>query len=239
MKRKLAVAVAGTAAVAYGFWLRRRLRDWGTTVQDRSGRLPGDDMVADVSLQITQAVDIAAPPADVWPWLAQIGQGRGGFYSYDWLENLLGCDIHSAERIVEAWQDPRVGDEVRLIPPRQGGMEPKFEVLMVDPPHSLVLVTPGTPSGNREEGLTYGTWAFALQPVPGGGTHLVARSRYEEWPSTIGRLIDAAMEISQCVMQRKMLLGIKQRAEGEARHPRIVEHPHIVVPESERPPAWK
>lgn len=229
MKKITTAAVVIGAAAAAALWLRRRLRTWGTQPDDHTALLPGDDLVSDVSLQITQAVEIDAPPGDVWPWLAQIGQDRGGFYSYDWLENLMGCDIHSADHIVEEWQQLGVGDSVRLAPYKGSGPDARFEVLMSDPPHALVLVTPGTPSGNREDGFPFGTWSFRLTATPDGGTRLVARSRYQAWPNPAGKVLDAAMEISQCVMQRKMLLGMKQRAELEARHPRIVEHPHLVV----------
>ena len=93
----------------------RQLR-WGATDQERDDSLPGDELVANADLSATRAITIRASADQVWPWIAQLGQGRGGFYSYDFLENLIGCDIHSADRIVPEWQHVAVGDEVRLAP---------------------------------------------------------------------------------------------------------------------------
>ena len=59
---------------------------------------------------------IHAPPSGIWPWLVQMGQGRGGFYTHEWIENLLGADIHNADRVVSAWQRLEVGDKIRLTP---------------------------------------------------------------------------------------------------------------------------
>src|SRR3712207_9310740 len=89
--------------------------------------LPGDDVLGEYGAPIQHAIAIDAPLEEVWPWLAQIGQDRGGFYSYDWLENLAGCDIHSADRIHPEWQSPRPGDTLALVRgwgPKILGVEP-------------------------------------------------------------------------------------------------------------------
>ena len=78
--------------------------------------LPGDELLPDADLTATRAITVDAAAADVWPWIAQLGQGRGGFYSYDFLENLVGCDIHSADRIVPEWQNIEAGNQVKLHP---------------------------------------------------------------------------------------------------------------------------
>lgn len=119
--------VAGTLLV------RSRQLRWGATAEEVGATLPGDDLIPDACLVATRAISIPTPPAQVWPWIVQLGQGRGGFYTYDVLENLAGCDIHSAAGIVPEWQHLEVGDSIRLHPTL--GME----VAAVDPPRSLVL----------------------------------------------------------------------------------------------------
>src|SRR5580693_7881955 len=94
--------------------LPRRQRRWGATDQECEMALSGDELIVRADLTATRAITVRAAAAEVWPWIAQLGQGRGGFYSYDLLENLLGCDTHSANRIVPEFQNVEVGDEVRL-----------------------------------------------------------------------------------------------------------------------------
>lgn len=107
----VAVGVAAAAIVASGS--TRRL---GATREEAARALPGDKLLDRADLQADRAVTIAAPPERVWPWIAQLGQDKGGFYSFAWLENLVGCDIHNADRIVPAWQNPQVGDPFPLHP---------------------------------------------------------------------------------------------------------------------------
>ena len=102
------VAAGGAAAIVVAALRARSLR-WGATDEELVATLPGDELVPHPDLTTTRAVTVNARAADVWPWIAQLGQGRGGFYSYDALENLVGCDIHSADRIVPAWQGVAVG----------------------------------------------------------------------------------------------------------------------------------
>src|SRR5262245_2575048 len=104
------------AVVTYVVLVRPWHMSWGTTKEERRGSLPGDDLVPQPISQATHAITICAPAAEVWPWLVQMGQGRGGFYSYDWLENLFGCNIQNAGQIIPQWQDLKVGAGVRLHP---------------------------------------------------------------------------------------------------------------------------
>src|SRR4249919_3270234 len=132
-RHKAGIAVvAGTAATGVLLGRRWQLR-WGATAQEFAGPLPGDELIAKPDLTATRALTVRAPAARVWPWIAQLGQGRGGFYSYDFLENLAGCDIRSAERIVPEWQHLGVGDRVMLAP--QVGLV----VALVESGRSLVL----------------------------------------------------------------------------------------------------
>jgi hypothetical protein len=123
-------AVAGAVGVTRA---RAQCLRWGATDEEVGVGLPGDGLVANADLTATRAISIDAAVGDVWPWIAQIGQGRGGFYSYDVLENLIGCDIHSANRIVAAWQSVDVGDHVNLHP------EVGLRVATVNPGQALVL----------------------------------------------------------------------------------------------------
>lgn len=110
--------------------LRSRYNAWGATSAEVATPMPGDDLVPNPRLGYTRAISISAAPADVWAWLVQIGQGRGGLYSFDGLENLARCDIHSADRIDPELQSLAVGDLIRLGAP-QG--YPCFRVSNVDP----------------------------------------------------------------------------------------------------------
>ena len=129
----LGVAVIGGSAAAYVLLARPRQLRWGATDQELDEPLPGDELIAHADLTATRAITIGASAEHVWPWIAQFGQGRGGFYSYDVLENLVGCDIHSADRIVPEWQHVGIGDEVRLAP------EVGLVVAAVESGRSLVL----------------------------------------------------------------------------------------------------
>ena len=117
----VAALAAAAAGAAYVLAVRPRLLRWGATTQEAAGPLPGDEIVPAPRMQSTRAVTIKAPVSGVWPWLVQLGAGRGGMYSYDWLENAAGLGIHSADRILPELQHLKVGDIVPLSP--DGGLE--------------------------------------------------------------------------------------------------------------------
>jgi Polyketide cyclase / dehydrase and lipid transport len=208
MKRRYGAGLAVAAGAAAGFLLVRRWQlRWGATAQELAGPLPGDELIAPPDLAATRALTIRAPADRVWPWVAQLGQARGGFYSYDFLENLVGCDIHSADRVVPEWQAIKAGDEVRLHP------DVALEVAAVDPGRSLVL-RGGVPAGDAPPPFDF-TWAFALQPGPDGTTRLIVRERYayiRPW----ARFMVEPVEVIDFVMTQKMLRGIRSRAERVA-----------------------
>ena len=201
------VTAIGGAAAAYILLARPRQLRWGATDQESYEPLPGDDLIANADLTATRAITVRASPDQVWPWIAQLGQGRGGFYSYDFLENLVGCDIHSADRIVPEWQDVGVGDEVRLAP--QVGLV----VAMLERGRSLVL-RGGIPMGNTAPPYDF-TWAFVLRDEPDETTRLLVRERYA-YTRPWARLIVEPAEAVSFVMSQKMLRGIKDRAERTA-----------------------
>jgi hypothetical protein len=196
--RVLAVG-AGLAAAAFVV-SRPRLRRWGASEDEARGRLPGDELVGDATYVSTRAVTIDAPPASVWQWLVQIGQGRGGMYSYDRLERAFGLDMESADRIVPELQQVEAGDHISL------GKGAYLAVHAVDPERSLVLLHP---DGDW-------SWVFALQAPSGGQARLLARNR---WTTVRAAPAERAWlklaETIGFVMERKMLHGIKARAERE------------------------
>src|SRR6476620_2516341 len=153
-----ALGVIGGPVAAYTLLARRWQLRWGTTDKESEEQLPGDDLIESADITATRAITIRASADQVWPWIAQLGQGRGGFYSYDFLENLVGCDIHSADRIAPEWQDVEVGDEVRFAP------AVGLVVAVVERGRSLVL-RGGVPIGNIAPPYDF-TWAFALLDQP-------------------------------------------------------------------------
>ena len=194
----------GVAATVYLRLARSRQLGWGVTDQEHGDSLPGDDLLANADMTATRAITIRAPADHVWPWIAQLGQGRGGFYSYDFLENLVGCDIHSSDRIVPEWQETEVGDEVRLAP------EVGLAVALVERGRSLVL-RGGIPMGNMAAPYDF-TWAFVLRDGPDGTTRLLVRERYA-YTRPWARLIVEPAEVFSFVMSQKMIRGIRDRAE--------------------------
>jgi hypothetical protein len=204
IRRTLATSAATAAAVvpaAYLIFFRRWCLTWGASDTEVAGKLPGDELLPGAGLVTTRAVTVDAPPEAIWPWLAQMGSGRGGAYTYDWIENLLGLDMHSADTILPQYQDIKVGDKLPMGPGR-----PVMTVEVADPPRTLAI---------RIADQNW-VWIFALVPE-GGWTRLISRNRIAT--SSLGPVARALytvfMEPGSLIMERKMLLGIKQRAERD------------------------
>ena len=196
------LAMGALAPWVYALAVRPWLVRWGASDDEVRRPLPGDDLVPQPAAQSTRAVTIHAPAAEVWKWLVQIGQGRGGFYSYDWLENLAGIEIHSADRIEPAWQSLAKGDFVRAAP-AQTMPDVGWTVAVLEPERALVL---------------RGWGAFVLDPIDDHTTRLIARSRMPGRPALLAAFRNAmTWELPHFIMERKMLLGIKARAERAAR----------------------
>jgi hypothetical protein len=202
--RRTLAAIVGVlvATVVAERLYRRLLRDrtlnWGATAEESSRALPGDELLTNADIVATRAVSIAAPPSAVWPWLVQMGPGRAGAYTYDWIENLFGLNMHSADRIHPEWQDLAVGHVLR-----SGEGKPGMRVEILEPERIL---------SSRSEAGDW-VWTFALVPKD-GSTRLISRNRIAMKGSSAGqRLGMLIMEPGSLVMERKMLMGIKQRAE--------------------------
>src|SRR5215211_7673337 len=194
---------------------------WSVTEEEARGPLPYDHLVPRPVAQITHAITIHAPAEEVWKWLVQLGQGRGGMYSYDWLENLADLDMHSTEEIVPELQDLEVGDLVRLAPERMGA-EAGLRVAAMEPGRALVLHQPANPESGRPHdrddpnlGRYYGwNWVFVLEEVDPDTTRLIVRSRVDGRPRyLIKTFYTLLLEFPHFVMERGMLKGIKERAE--------------------------
>ncbi|TYB45724.1 hypothetical protein [Actinomadura chibensis] len=200
----LGSAAAGVAA-AYPVLLRERCLTWGATADEAGMTLPGDDLLTEPAVVATRAITVRAPATAVWPWLVQMGSGRGGAYTYDWIENLLGLDMHSAKEVLPQFQNLRVGETYPL-----GPKGPRLRVEILDPERALVF---------RSEDGNW-VWAFALIPCA-EGSRLISRNRiampHASIPARLFNLL--VMEPGSLIMERRMLLGIKERAETLARNP--------------------
>lgn len=194
-RRAASLIVAIASAALYFKTLRQLILEWGATAEEAASRLPGDELLEDADGISTRATDINAPVGDVWPWVAQMGPSpRGGAYTYDWIENFLGLEMHSVDHVLPEFQHPEVGDSFSL-------GENRMRIERVDPPRDLAW---------RSED---GNWVWAFVLVDRGNTsRLISRNRFR-LPTVAGRIGMLPMEPASLVMERKMLQGIKERAE--------------------------
>jgi len=197
-KHALALVAVTCATVALAAIYRQWHLAWGATKAEARGVMPGDDILGRSHFTATRAITIGAPPAAVWPWLVQVGFNRAGFYSYDLLDNL---GRPSAERVLPEFQEVAVGDLAAPMasPPNEKN---SFIVASLEQPHRLVWSKPDS------------TWSWLLTQQADGGTRLVTRlkSRYDAnafLPATV-----LLMEVGDFPMMRRMLLGLRSRAEA-------------------------
>jgi hypothetical protein len=191
------VLVAAALGVVYARFLRRPVLNWGATESEAAARLPGDELLEEADGVATRAIEIDAPPEAVWPWIAQMGPApRGGAYTYDWIENLLGLNMHSADRVLPEFQRPEVGDTI-------GYGANRMKVERMEPERVL--------SWRSEDGNW--VWTFVLE-AGNGSTRLISRNRFR-LPTLGARLGMIPMEPASLLMERKMLRGIKERAERD------------------------
>jgi hypothetical protein len=193
--RRFVLVAAAAALAIYFAVLRRPVLRWGATEAEADSRLPGDELLDDADGVATRAIEIRAPTSAVWPWIAQMGPSpRGGAYTYDWIENLLGLHMHSADTVLPEFQQPEVGDTIGF-----GANRMRLE--RVEPERVLAC---RSQDGNW-------VWTFVLHPA-NGTTRLISRNRFR-LPRVVDRIGMVPMEPTSLLMERKMLLGIKQRAE--------------------------
>lgn len=200
-------------------WMDR----WGATEVEVNASLPGDQLVPSPVAAYTRAVTVKAGPQEIYPWLVQMGAEKGGMYSYAWFEtNILQCELINADQIHPEWQGLQVGDKVKMCPGESG--PPAYEVALLEPNQAFVI-------GHPKDGAWESIWQFILVPQTDGTTRLITRARELNSPG-----IWSIMRPGQFIMERGMLLGIKERAEhlAETRSvrpaPEITPTPEIFIP---------
>lgn len=181
----LPAAVGTGALILYAGPVRLWMRSWG--VEDEEG----------TTTEPVHAIEVGAPAEQVWPWLAQLGQDRGGFYSYEWLENLAGCRMRNADRIHPEWQHREIGEKV-MLHPLNGLRVSRFE-----PGHEIALE---------------GWGSFAVEPLGDGRSRVICRGEPHDSPLYTAYYV-GLIELPHFLMERRMLLGIKERAERGALRP--------------------
>ncbi len=215
-----AVALALVAALAalYLWVLKPWHMQWGATTEEAQRPMPGDDLIPGAG-QATRAITIHAAPEEVWPWLVQLGYGKAGWYSYDWIDN----DFQpSADRILPEHQQLRHGDKILMMP------DMGFVVNQIDQPHSIVSVL--------EDGST--SWCLGLYPTNDAATRLVSRWRpkFEMTPATF--FLTMLSEPGTFIMEQKMLRSIRNRVEtthADHRQPEPIEKDHPASPRPSTP----
>jgi len=189
------VALTVAAAAVYSQFMRKPILNWGATEAEAASRLPGDELLASPNGLSTRAIAIDAPAAAVWPWIAQMGPSpRGGAYTYDWIEKLLGLEMHSVDSVLPEFQNPQIGDTI-------GFGSNRMRLELCESEHVLAW---RSQDGNW-------VWTFVLEERD-GKTRLISRNRFR-LPKLVARIGMLPMEPGSLVMERKMLRGIKQRAE--------------------------
>jgi hypothetical protein len=192
---KATTILLAAGCVVYSVALRKWVLTWGSTPHEATSRLPGDELLEDADGVSTRAIEIYAPSSAVWPWLAQMGPSpRGGAYTYDWIENLLGLNMHSVERVLPEFQHPQVGETI-------GFGSNRMRLERVEPRQTL--------SWRSQDGNW--VWSFVLREED-GRTRLISRNRFR-LPTLPTRIAMLPMEPASLLMERKMLRGIKRRAE--------------------------
>ena len=193
-------ALVAAGVLVYFWFLRDWHLHWGATPAEAAGEVAGDELMPEPDIVATRVVEIDAPPSAIWPWLVQMGPGRGGAYTYDWIERRLGIDIHNSDRIIPEFQHLKVGDEIPM-----PGYAMRVERL--DPGQAMVI---------RSSNHAW-VWSFELRPAD-GHTRLISRNRFDTSALPLkDKLAYPVIEPGSWVMERKMLLTIKQRAERLAR----------------------
>jgi hypothetical protein len=209
--RRGPIVAVGASAIVLGVvylrvvepWFRR----WGATDDEISASLAVDTLVEPGTRTTTRAITVQAPIQDVWPWLVQIGQDRAGFYSYTWLENMVGARMRNALSVHPEWQDRFAGDAVWLASEARFHERGKQVVALVEVPRALVLVSPVDWARLQRGDRASGAWAFFLQAHGTTSTRFIIRSS----GGAVGRHLFDGLHF---VMEQKMMRGLRDRAES-------------------------
>jgi hypothetical protein len=209
-RRRRAAVAAGFGAAAAVVYLKRVepwLRQWGATPSEVVAPLPVDDLVEPGVRSITRAITVHAPIEEVWPWLAQIGQDRAGFYSYTLLENLVGAGMHNSSSVHPEWQHRHPGDPVWLASEARWHDRGRQVAALVDPPRTLALVSPADWERLERGERAGGAWAFFLEASDECSTRFLIRSS----GGAVGTHLFDAIHF---LMEQKMMRGLRDRAEA-------------------------
>ena len=205
--------------VLYHALLRPKVLRRGATEGEAKRSLPGDEIAPATPFRSTMATTLRARPEEVWPWLLQVGWDRGAFYSYNWIEGLMGMDLHNADHIHPEWQDLGIGDTMWMSHPRLKTLFPQTRVAVIEPYRTLVFAIYG-PGGAGSFDAPSGAWTFALEPIDAESTRLIARLQVAA-PTLLGKAIFYGfMEPAHFVMQQGMFKGLQERL-ARAKPPRV------------------
>ncbi len=201
-------------------FLRARRNRWGLSQAEADRAYPADKFVINPRWGFTHGIHIAAPADAVWPWVVQIGQDKGGFYSYELLENLVGCQMVNADRIVPEWQELHVGDTFKVHP------EAGIQIVLVEPGRSFAAQMAMNldteeifdPAQGLPEKYMNLCWLFYVEPLEDGSSRFISHWQVEYTPSLKSYLMFGPLIVEPVAftMDRKMLLGVKQRVETAA-----------------------
>ena len=189
---------------------------WGTTNTELAKAWPGDEMVVNSAGAATHAVTIDAPPQAVWRWLVEVGQDRAGFFSYDWLEQAVGAEIHNTFEIRPEWQERRPGDDLWMAPKHLANGQVRLKFVRVEPYRLMLMVPPPDFDTVLRAGRgATAVWGWYLQAVDGTRTRLVMRLQgTKNAPPLMRALSYVVWDNAHFFMERKMLLTIKALAEN-------------------------
>ena len=205
------IGAAGYAAV-----VRPRMLRWGTTWRERTRVWAGDELMPEPVTQSTRVITIHGPADKVWPWIAQLGQDRGGFYSYTTLENLVGAEMKNAEEIHSEWQHRNVGEKLWLGDPSKFDGKAYMIVARWIPGKCMILVAPPDwdriASGRLAETMV---WSFIVEPISPRSCRLIMRSIAGPGQTAGSRIANYVFwDPAHFIMERGKMLGIKNRVEA-------------------------
>jgi hypothetical protein len=218
LRRSLRTAAIVILVLALGWELagRRWAAHWGATLGELARVWPGDELVTNPAAAATHAITIDAPPQAIWQWLVEVGQDRAGFFSYDWLEQAVGADIHNVFEIRPQWQARNPGDDLWMAPRKTGGGQVRLKFVRVEPYRLMLMVPPAdfdvvTQTGTGATAL----WTWYLEALDTRQTRLVMRLQGTRNASPGMRALSyVVLDPAHFIMERKMLLTIKALAEG-------------------------
>lgn len=228
LTRLLILAVTFTLIVShYVEVVRPAYLNWGATPEEQSKPLPGDEIVDRAMSQATRAITIAVPPDQVWPWIAQLGQDRGGFYSFDVLENLVGCEMPTVDVLRSDRQSWKLGDKLWMYPSDKAGGAGFATLRAFEPGRVLGFGTRMVGSSLAEP--ENGSWTYVLEPAGATHTRLLVRGRGSPRHTMLGVAFDwIIFEPIHFAMERRMLIGLAEVAETGVRSRRL-NHLHVLL----------